>query len=374
VIGLLQATEALKWLLGIGESLVGRLLLYDALDQQFRTLTFRKTPACPACGDPQRPPNLVDYDEAIWLFTQVLAVQPRSVEVLNSRALAFLDRGRFGDPDLAIDDLLLASSIEPNRVSTNLNLSVAYLNRDELGDVDRAIDTLTEALETQPDYTAALVNRSSAFVARAAPRDTERALEDLDRALEIDPDLASAYLSRAVVYLARGSPEDLNQATSVLGQAIRLSPDLPSAYFTRGLIHSELGNWNASLADLRRAQELAPRQPEHNSALCLQLSIIGDPIGALPYCDQGIEIAPYGPASDARAVTNALLGRTQEAIVDLERFLEWVDASPRAECRSHYNPTRAAWLADLSMGDNPFDSSTLQHLRPRPVLPGAAPC
>ena len=63
VIGLLQATEALKWLLGIGESLVGRLLLYDALSQQFRTLTFGKTPGCPACGDPQNLPSLVDYDE-----------------------------------------------------------------------------------------------------------------------------------------------------------------------------------------------------------------------------------------------------------------------------------------------------------------------
>ena len=63
VIGLLQATEALKWLLGIGEPLVGRLLLYDALSQQFRTLGFQKTPGCPACSDPQRLPNLVDYDE-----------------------------------------------------------------------------------------------------------------------------------------------------------------------------------------------------------------------------------------------------------------------------------------------------------------------
>ena len=63
VIGLLQATETLKWLLGIGDSLVGRLLLYDALSQQFRTLSFRKTPGCPACGDPQSPPSLVDYDE-----------------------------------------------------------------------------------------------------------------------------------------------------------------------------------------------------------------------------------------------------------------------------------------------------------------------
>lgn len=70
VIGLLQATEALKWLLGVGESLVGRLLLYDALDQQFRTLTFRRTPGCPACGDPQNPPPLVDYDDTCVVASQ----------------------------------------------------------------------------------------------------------------------------------------------------------------------------------------------------------------------------------------------------------------------------------------------------------------
>ncbi len=63
VIGTLQATEALKWLLGIGDPLVGRILLYDALTQRFRTLTFSKSADCPACGDPERPPPLVDYDE-----------------------------------------------------------------------------------------------------------------------------------------------------------------------------------------------------------------------------------------------------------------------------------------------------------------------
>lgn len=64
VIGTLQAAEAIKLLIGAGEPLVGRLLLYDALAQEFRTLTFRKNPGCPACGDPANPPPLVDYDEA----------------------------------------------------------------------------------------------------------------------------------------------------------------------------------------------------------------------------------------------------------------------------------------------------------------------
>ncbi len=50
-LGILQATEALKLLLGIGEPLVGRLLIYDALDMSFQELKLRRDPHCPACGD-----------------------------------------------------------------------------------------------------------------------------------------------------------------------------------------------------------------------------------------------------------------------------------------------------------------------------------
>lgn len=63
VIGTLQATEAIKRLLGIGEPLIGRMLIYDALSQKFQTLNFRKSPDCRSCGDPDSPPPLVDYDE-----------------------------------------------------------------------------------------------------------------------------------------------------------------------------------------------------------------------------------------------------------------------------------------------------------------------
>ena len=51
VMGLLQATEGLKVLLDIGDSLVGRLLIYDALDGAFSELQLRRDPQCPACGD-----------------------------------------------------------------------------------------------------------------------------------------------------------------------------------------------------------------------------------------------------------------------------------------------------------------------------------
>jgi molybdopterin/thiamine biosynthesis adenylyltransferase/rhodanese-related sulfurtransferase len=63
VIGTIQAMEAIKTLLGIGETLKGRLLVYDALEQDFTNLTVARDPACAACSDPARPPVLVDYDE-----------------------------------------------------------------------------------------------------------------------------------------------------------------------------------------------------------------------------------------------------------------------------------------------------------------------
>jgi hypothetical protein len=49
--GLLQANEVLKLLLGIGDSLAGRLLLFDALDASFTELSLRRDPACPVCSD-----------------------------------------------------------------------------------------------------------------------------------------------------------------------------------------------------------------------------------------------------------------------------------------------------------------------------------
>jgi len=62
-IGMLQATEAIKLILGIGEPLVGRLLTYDALGETFDELRLRRDPRCPACGEHAHPENLPTYEE-----------------------------------------------------------------------------------------------------------------------------------------------------------------------------------------------------------------------------------------------------------------------------------------------------------------------
>ncbi len=62
-IGLIQATETVKLILGIGTPLVGRLLLYDALGMKFRELKLRKNPECPVCGEHPTITKLIDYHQ-----------------------------------------------------------------------------------------------------------------------------------------------------------------------------------------------------------------------------------------------------------------------------------------------------------------------
>jgi molybdopterin/thiamine biosynthesis adenylyltransferase len=64
IIGLVQSIEAIKLILGRGEPLVGRLMLYDALEQRFREMKYERDPACPACGDHPMRELLPEYTEA----------------------------------------------------------------------------------------------------------------------------------------------------------------------------------------------------------------------------------------------------------------------------------------------------------------------
>jgi len=63
VIGTIQATEVIKLLIGIGEPLIGRLLLYDALSMRFRELKLHRNPSCPVCGDHPTITALIDYEQ-----------------------------------------------------------------------------------------------------------------------------------------------------------------------------------------------------------------------------------------------------------------------------------------------------------------------
>jgi molybdopterin/thiamine biosynthesis adenylyltransferase/rhodanese-related sulfurtransferase len=77
VVGTIQATEAIKLIMGIGEPLIGRFLIYDALRMKFRELKLKKDPECPVCGTHPTVTELIDYE-------QFCGVAPAATEVAVS--------------------------------------------------------------------------------------------------------------------------------------------------------------------------------------------------------------------------------------------------------------------------------------------------
>jgi adenylyltransferase/sulfurtransferase len=73
VVGTIQATEAIKLIIGAGDPLIGRLLLFDALQMKFRTLKLQRDPNCPVCGDNPTVTHLIDYEQFCGITPQVKA-------------------------------------------------------------------------------------------------------------------------------------------------------------------------------------------------------------------------------------------------------------------------------------------------------------
>jgi adenylyltransferase/sulfurtransferase len=82
VIGVIQATEAIKLITGIGEPLVGRFLIFDALRMKFRELKLRKDPDCPVCGTHPTVTKLIDYEQFCGIHPA--APEPAGVNVVNN--------------------------------------------------------------------------------------------------------------------------------------------------------------------------------------------------------------------------------------------------------------------------------------------------
>ncbi len=99
-IGLIQATETVKLILGIGEPLVGRLLLYDALAMRFRELKLRRNPECPVCGDHPTIHELIDYQQFCGIPNQPHEPVAAEGDIDPVEVKAKIDRG---DPFVLID-------------------------------------------------------------------------------------------------------------------------------------------------------------------------------------------------------------------------------------------------------------------------------
>jgi sulfur-carrier protein adenylyltransferase/sulfurtransferase len=115
VIGVIQATEAIKLLAGIGESLVGRFLIYDALRMRFRELKLKKDPDCPVCGTHPTVTKLIDYEEFCGIRpaaepAMAAALAGNGYEISAVELKARLERG---------DKLRIIDVREPNEYQIN---------------------------------------------------------------------------------------------------------------------------------------------------------------------------------------------------------------------------------------------------------------
>jgi len=112
MIGIIQATEAIKLIIGVGEPLIGRFLIYDALKMKFRELKLRKDPDCPVCGTHPTVTKLIDYEQ----FCGVVPAAPEPVAVNHATEITSielkqrLDRG---------DALKIVDVREPNEYQIN---------------------------------------------------------------------------------------------------------------------------------------------------------------------------------------------------------------------------------------------------------------
>ena len=86
LVGLIQATEVVKLILGKGDPLTGRLLLFDALGMKFRELKLRKNNDCPVCGDNPTITGLIDYEEFCGITPQA-GEAPSGIEEITATQL-----------------------------------------------------------------------------------------------------------------------------------------------------------------------------------------------------------------------------------------------------------------------------------------------
>jgi len=134
IVGSIQAMETIKLILGSGETLVGRLLLFDALRMRFRELKLRKNPDCPVCGEHPTLTKLIDYQEFCGIRGQEAAPTVSVPEITPKELKARLDRG---------DDLLILDVREPHEYQI-ANLQ-GYLI--PLGDLPRRVNELDSSRE-----------------------------------------------------------------------------------------------------------------------------------------------------------------------------------------------------------------------------------
>ena len=174
VIGTLQATEAIKLVLGIGEPLIGRLLLYDALAARTREIAVRRDPACAVCGDHPTVTSLIDYEA----FCGVGRGEPRSVEIAARELAALREAGA----TLQLVDVREPWEIEIARFPDAKAIPFGELPA-RLGELDPTRDVVTVCHRGQRSLVAQQLLAGAGFTARSLAGGIDAWAADVDPTL-----------------------------------------------------------------------------------------------------------------------------------------------------------------------------------------------
>ena len=181
LLGMIQATEAIKLILGKGESLAGRLLLVDALNMKFRELKLRKNPECPVCGEHPTVTKLIDYQQ----FCGIVPETKQEQKVKN------------GIPQITVKELK---------------------QRMDAGD-----DVFL--LDVREPYEYQIANLGAKLIPQ---NDVPKRLDEIDRQREIVVHCRSGQRSQRIAeYLAQqGYPKVKNLAGGILAWADEIDPKM----------------------------------------------------------------------------------------------------------------------------------------------------
>jgi adenylyltransferase/sulfurtransferase len=168
IIGTIQATEAVKLIIGQGEPLIGRFLIYDALRMRFRELKLRRDPACPVCGDHPTVRELIDYDQFCGVVTGTVPVtdavtgtvpSAMTTDISPLELKAAFDRGE--KPVLV--DVREPQEYQINRIPGSVLIPLGEIPRRhaELGDLNGLV--VTQCKSGMRSAKAAAFLRSAGF-------------------------------------------------------------------------------------------------------------------------------------------------------------------------------------------------------------------
>ncbi len=234
------------------------------------------------------------------------------------------------------------------------------------GREEQAEAVFLRTLEDLPEYpgNAATVYQFLAMIeSRKEIPDVDKVIAYYTEAIVLWPNLVQALNNRGIAYLERSADGDLSRAEKDFRETARADPNFAVAKYHLALtiLWQDPSNIGETLDMLEQAEDLDPEAVYIQDALCRYYSLVENPQEAIAHCDKAIASDPSGRRRGNRGIALALLGRTEEAIKDLQIFLEYLIAND-ADGFAQLAPSRQVWIETLTRGQDPFNDEILTDL------------